>query len=59
MIEITKESKYARCLSCFSQKQVFALIIRQKSSNHSYTISLCNKCMQKLRNKIDTLEVEE
>lgn len=45
------------CNSCGSKIESNLLLMRQDSGNSGTIISLCDKCLQELKNKIEALEV--
>lgn len=46
------------CNSCGSKIESNLLLIRQDIGNSGTIISLCDKCLQELKTKIEALEVE-
>lgn len=60
--EIDKTTKYkfyaCRCDSCNKTKDVNILEIRPDGLNSGTIISICDSCLNKLKNKIENLEVE-
>ena len=46
------------CNSCGSKIESNLLLIRQDIGNSGTIISLCDKCLQELKKKIEDLEVE-
>lgn len=47
------------CNSCGSKIETNLLLIRQDSGNSGTIISICDKCLQELKTKIEALEEED
>lgn len=60
--EIDKNIRYkfyaTRCNCCNGTNNVNVLEVRIDNSNASTIISICDKCLQELKNKIEALEDE-
>lgn len=60
--EINKTTRYrfygVRCNCCNSTNNVNVLEIRAENSNGGTIISICDKCLQELKTKIESLEDE-
>ena len=61
--EINKNTRYkiyaTRCNSCNGTDNTNVLEIRADNSNAGTIISICDKCLQELKTKIESLEEED
>lgn len=59
MIDVGDSNKYADCMGCLSQEELFEINISHKNGNHTQGVcfNLCRKCKNEFINKFADAEM--